>query len=122
MNILIKDVQALIFEDERAVVKKTDIGIKGCEITEIGEVKDDFAAQRVIHAKNMLAMPVINTHTHLSIIFFEIMDDMPLWDWLKKVWPKRLTKERYQGSILGIAELRSGVTGFLDMYFLLKRP
>lgn len=124
MNILIKDVQALIFEDERAVVKKTDIGIKGCEITEIGEVKDDFAAQRVIHAKNMLAMPgLINTHTHLSMnLFRNYADDMPLWDWLtKKIWPleKRLTKEAiYQGSILGIAELiRSGVTGFLDMYF-----
>ena len=71
----------------------------------------------------MLAMPGLVTPHHLSMnLFRNYADDMPLWDWLtKKIWPleERLTAEIvYRGSILGIAELiKSGVTGFLDMYF-----
>lgn len=124
MKILIKNAQVLVFEGEKAVVKKADIGIEGSRIVQIGEVKADFDAQRVIDASNMLAMPgLINTHTHLSMnLFRNYADDMPLWDWLtKKIWPleEKLTAEAvYWGSTLGIAELiKSGVTGFLDMYF-----
>jgi len=124
LKILIKNAQVLVFEGEKAVVKKADIGIEGSRIVQIGEVKADFDAQRVIDASNMLAMPgLINTHTHLSMnLFRNYADDMPLWDWLtKKIWPleEKLTAEAvYWGSTLGIAELiKSGVTGFLDMYF-----
>ncbi|AEE92055.1 5-methylthioadenosine/S-adenosylhomocysteine deaminase [Tepidanaerobacter acetatoxydans Re1] len=127
MKILIKNAQVLVFEGEKAVVKKADIGIEGSRIVQIGEVKADFDAQRVIDASNMLAMPgLINTHTHLSMnLFRNYADDMPLWDWLtKKIWPleEKLTAEAvYWGSTLGIAELiKSGVTGFLDMYFFAK--
>lgn len=124
MNILIKNAQVVICKDEEVMVKKADIAIKGATISQIGEVKGDFEAQKVIDAKNMLAMPgLTNTHTHLSMnLLRNYADDMPLWDWLtQKIWPieERLTaKAIYRGSILGIAELiKSGVTGFLDMYF-----
>ena len=124
MNILIKNAKVLVFEDEKMVVKKADIAVEGEKISQIGKVKTDIDAQKVIDAKDMLAMPgLINAHTHLSMnLFRNYADDMPLWDWLtKKIWPieERLTAEAvYRGSILGIAELiKSGVTGFLDMYF-----
>ena len=124
MNILIKNAKVLSFEDGKAVVKKADITVENGNISQIGKIKTDFEAQKVINAEDMLAMPgLINAHTHLSMnLFRNYADDMPLWDWLtKKIWPleERLTAEIvYRGSILGIAELiKSGVTGFLDMYF-----
>ncbi len=124
MNILIKNTKALVFEDEKMVVKKADIAVEGGEISQIGKIRTDFDAQKVIDAEDMLAMPgLINAHTHLSMnLFRNYADDMPLWDWLtKKIWPleERLTAEAvYRGSILGIAELiKCGVTGLLDMYF-----
>ena len=119
-----KNAKVLSFEDGKAVVKKADIAVEGEKISKIGKIKTDFDAQKVIDAKDMLAMPgLINTHTHLSMnLFRNYADDMPLWDWLtKKIWPleEKLTAEAvFRGSILGIAELiKSGVTGFLDMYF-----
>lgn len=124
MNVLIKNAKVLVFEEDRLLTKDADIAIKGNVISEVGKIKTDFEFQKIIDAKNMLAMPgLINTHTHLSMILFRnYADDMPLFDWLtKKIWPleAKLTAEAiYKASILGIAELiKSGVTGFLDMYF-----
>ncbi|MDD4568745.1 MAG: amidohydrolase [Tepidanaerobacteraceae bacterium] len=128
MNILIKNAQVLTFDGKKALIKKADIAVEGTTISQIGEVEADFETKKIIDAKNMLAMPgLINAHTHLSMnLFRNYADDMPLWDWLtKKIWPieERLTAEAvYRGSILGLAELiKSGVTGFLDMYFFADR-
>jgi 5-methylthioadenosine/S-adenosylhomocysteine deaminase len=124
LDILIKNAKVLSFEDGKAVVKKADITVEDGNISQIGKIRTDFEAQKVIDAEDMLAMPgLINAHTHLSMnLFRNYADDMPLWDWLtKKIWPleERLTAEAvYRGSILGIAELiKCGVTGLLDMYF-----
>ncbi|HHY42037.1 MAG TPA: amidohydrolase [Thermoanaerobacterales bacterium] len=124
MNILIKNAKVLVYENGKLLTKDADIAIKGNKISQIEKIKADSGFQKIIDASNMLAMPgLINTHTHLSMVLFRnYADDMPLFDWLtKKIWPleAKLTAEAiYKGSILGIAELiKSGVTGFLDMYF-----
>ncbi|MFY9312316.1 MAG: amidohydrolase [Tepidanaerobacteraceae bacterium] len=124
MNILIKNAKVLVFEDGKLLTKEADIAISGNKISQIGKIKTEFEFQKIINARNMLAMPgLINAHTHLAMVLFRnYADDMPLFDWLtKKIWPleANLTPEAiYSGSILGIAELiKSGVTGFLDMYF-----
>jgi len=124
VNILIKNAKVLVYENGKLLTKDADIAIKGNKISQIEKIKADSGFQKIIDASNMLAMPgLINTHTHLSMVLFRnYADDMPLFDWLtKKIWPleAKLTNEAiYKGSILGIAELiKSGVTGFLDMYF-----
>jgi 5-methylthioadenosine/S-adenosylhomocysteine deaminase len=124
VNTLIKNAKVLVFEDGKLITKDADIAIQGNKISQITKIKTDFEFQKIIDARNMLAMPgLINAHTHLSMILFRnYADDMPLFEWLtKKIWPleEKLTAEVvYRGSILGIAELiKSGVTGFLDMYF-----
>jgi len=124
MNTLIKNARVLLCEDGRLLTKEADIAITGNKISQIGKIEENLEFQKVIDAKNMLAMPgIINAHTHLAMILLRnYADDMPLFDWLtKKIWPleANLTPELiYSGSILGIAELiKSGVTGFLDMYF-----
>jgi len=124
VNILIKNAKVLVYENGKLLTKDADIAIKGNKISQIEKIKADSGFQKIIDASNMLAMPgLINTHTHLSMVLFRnYADDMPLFDWLtKKIWPleAKLTAEAiYKGSILGIAELiKSGVTGFLDMYF-----
>jgi len=124
MNTLIKNARVLVFEDGKLLTKEADIAISGNRISQIGQIKHEFEFQKIIDAKKMLAMPgLINAHTHLAMVLFRnYADDMPLFDWLtKKIWPleaKLTAGAIYSGSILGIAELiRSGVTGFLDMYF-----
>ena len=124
MNTLIKNAKVLVYEGGKVLTKEADIAIRGNKISQIDKIKTDFEFQKIIDARNMLAMPgLINTHTHLAMVLFRnYADDMPLFDWLtKKIWPleAKLTAEAvYQGSVLGIAELiKSGVTGFLDMYF-----
>nr|WP_255688457.1 amidohydrolase [Tepidanaerobacter sp. GT38] len=121
---MIKNAKVLVYENGKLLTKDADIAIKGNKISQIEKIKADSGFQKIIDASNMLAMPgLINTHTHLSMVLFRnYADDMPLFDWLtKKIWPleAKLTNEAiYKGSILGIAELiKSGVTGFLDMYF-----
>lgn len=124
MKLLVKNGEVLRFEKDKSVVDRADIGIEDSKIVQVGEISEDFKADKIIDAKNMLVMPgFINTHTHLAMnLFRNYADDMLLQDWLtKKIWPleKKLTAEAvHWASVLGIAELiKSGVTGFLDMYF-----
>ena len=59
MNILIKNAKVLSFEDGKAVVKKADITVENGNISQIGKIKTDFEAQKVINAEDMLAMPCL---------------------------------------------------------------
>ena len=106
MNTLIKNARVLLCEDGRLLTKEADIAITGNKISQIGKIEENLEFQKVIDAKNMLAMPgIINAHTHLAMILLRnYADDMPLFDWLtKKIWPleANLTPELiYSGSIL----------------------
>lgn len=108
-------------------VKQASIAIEGTKIITIGDVPDNWQADRIIDCTDMLAIPgLINAHTHAAMTLFRsYADDMLLMDWLKsKIWPAEanLTDEDvYWGTLLAVAEmLRSGTTAFADMYFFMS--
>lgn len=81
-------------------------------------------AKKVISARDKLVMPgLINSHTHAAMsIFRGLVDDLPLDDWLKRIFSleKRFVNEEfvYWGSLLsGIEMIMTGTTCFADGYF-----
>ncbi|MFC6961701.1 amidohydrolase [Halocatena marina] len=77
-----------------------------------------------LDATDSLVIPgLINAHTHLAMTLLRgYADDKPLETWLREdIWPieSELTPEDVRvGTQLGMAEMiRSGTTGFTDMYF-----
>lgn len=126
MNILIKNTSIVTMDGENKILKNSSIGIEENIIKYIGEIPEEFKADKVIDGKNKLVMPgLINAHTHLAMsLLRNYADDLPLWDWLsKKVWPiedKFTGEDVYWGSMLSIIEMiKSGVTCFSDMYFFM---
>ena len=123
MSILIKNIDLLSMDEERDLVKNTNIYINGDRIDHIGELKDDIDVDRVIDGKNKLAMPgLVNAHTHMGMsLLRNYADDLPLFDWLqKKIWPieaKMTGEDIYWGTLLSMVEMiQSGTTAFCDMY------
>ena len=130
MNILIKNIQALMNDEkETFVIKNVSLVIKGDTISKIiyDEVKDPSVLgttfDKIIDGANKLVIPgFINCHTHSYMAFMRnIMDDVPFMDWLfKGVMPIEdniMTEEdTYYGALLGMAEMiHSGTTCFNDM-------
>lgn len=81
-------------------------------------------AKKVISARDKLVMPgLINSHTHAAMsIFRGLVDDLPLDDWLKRIFSleKRFVNKEfvYWGSLLsGIEMIMTGTTCFADGYF-----
>lgn len=81
-----------------------------------------------LDASDSLIIPgLINAHTHVAMALLRgYADDKPLETWLQEdIWPveSELTPEDVRaGTRLGIAEMiRSGTTGFTDMYFHMPR-
>lgn len=126
MNILIKNASILTMNGENEVLKNASIAVENDRIKYIGEVPEDFKADKVIDGDKKVVMPgIINAHTHMAMsLFRNYADDLPLWEWLsEKIWPieDKLTGEDvYWGSMLSIIEsIKSGVTCFNDMYFFM---
>lgn len=120
MNILIKNGQVLLFD---GTIKTTNIAIKNSEILAIGDIPQDFIADKTINATDKLVTAgFINAHTHVSMTLLRsYADDMKLMDWLEnKIWPieaKMKKEDIYWGAMLGIIEmLKSATTTFADMY------
>lgn len=77
-----------------------------------------------LDASDALVIPgLINAHTHVAMTLLRgYADDKPLETWLQEdIWPAEaeLTPEDIRtGTRLGLAEMiKSGTTGFTDMYF-----
>jgi len=96
------------------------------ESGEIVDVGPDAAAGADEHldASDALVMPgLVNAHTHVAMTLLRgYADDKPLDAWLQEdIWPAEgaLTAEDIgAGARLGVLEMiRSGTTGFVDMYF-----
>ncbi|MDN5301316.1 MAG: 5-methylthioadenosine/S-adenosylhomocysteine deaminase [Thermoanaerobacteraceae bacterium] len=127
MNILIKNATLLSMGDKEEPVENVEVAIEKDKIKYIGEVPEDFYAEKVIDARESLVMPgLIDGHTHIAMsLFRNYADDLPLMEWLKtRIWlleEKLTAQDVYWGSMLGVAELiRSGVTCFSDMYFFME--
>lgn len=124
MNILIKNTTLLTMNNKKEILNNVDIAIEENRIIAIGNVSDDFIAEKIIDGKDKITLPgLINSHTHVPMsLFRNYADDLPFWEWLhEKILPleENLKEEHvYWGSMLSIAEMiRSGITSFVDMYF-----
>jgi len=123
---LIANATVVTMDDERSILRDTDLLIRGSEIAELrpaGKRPEDIPGDRVVDAAGMVALPgLINTHTHAAMTLLRgYADDMPLMPWLQeRIWPfemKLQPEDVYWGTLLGAAEMiRAGVTCFNDMY------
>ncbi|MFC5971430.1 amidohydrolase [Halomarina salina] len=113
-------------------VLRPDLRIEEADVLvdrESGEIVDvdpevGASADETLDASDSLVMPgLVNAHTHAAMTLLRgYADDKPLESWLREdVWPAEaeLTPEDVAaGTKLGMLEMiRSGTTGFVDMYF-----
>ncbi|WP_436347576.1 amidohydrolase [Natronorubrum sp. FCH18a] len=88
------------------------------------EIGPDLEGDETLDASNALVTPgFVNGHCHTPMTLLRgFADDKPLDRWLEEdVWPAEsefTAADVRAGAELGVLELiRSGVTGFVDMYF-----
>ncbi len=122
MGILLKNIPAVLPENEKDVIKQTDIYIEGSRITGIGHSPEGFSAEKVIDGTDRLAIPgLINCHTHSYMAFMRnVADDLSFMDWLfgaiDPIEQKMTDEDTYWGACLAIIEMmKSGTTCFNDM-------
>lgn len=123
-NILIKNGNVLIYENDDILIKKLDILIKENKIEILSENIADTADCKIIDAENKYIMPgLINCHTHLAMsIFRESFEGCSLYEWLnEKIWPKEENlneKDVYYATLLSYVEqISTGTTCTNDHYF-----
>lgn len=122
MGILLKDILAVLPENDTDVIKETNIYIEGNRIAAIGEAPEGFRADKIIEGKDKLAIPgLINCHTHSYMSFMRnIADDLSFMDWLfgriDPIEQQMTDEDTYWGACLAILEMmKSGTTCFNDM-------
>ena len=123
MNILIKNIKAVLLKEDTYKVEKTDIYVSGHEIVSVGEVVEGFSADKVIDGEGKLAIPgFVNAHTHAYMsLFRNCADDLAFDDWLfGTILPmedKLTGEDAYWGTLLSCIEMiRTGTTSFIDMH------
>ncbi|NMA25356.1 MAG: amidohydrolase [Clostridiales bacterium] len=119
MNILIKDILAVLPEGARVCT----VGIENGVITSVGGEPGGFRADKTISGSGKMLIPgLVNAHTHVYMtVFRNCADDLTFNDWLfGRIMPleDKLTEEDcYWGTLLGFMEMLStGTTSFNDMY------
>lgn len=134
-EVLIKNGNVLLFENNDVIVKNLNVYIKNGKIEKIfsneekesvyNEYKINENNMHIIDATNKIVMPgLINVHAHIPMsIFRETTEGCKLYDWLKdKIWPveDKLTEEDvYYASMLSYIEMIStGTTCVNDHYFI----
>ena len=122
MGILLQNILAVLPENQKNIVKETDIYIEGNRILAIGHKPEGFSADKVIDGKDRLAIPgLINCHTHSYMSFMRnVADDLSFMDWLfgtiDPIEQKMTDEDTYWGACLAIIEMmKSGTTCFNDM-------
>ena len=120
MNTLIKNATVLLPDGTTPVA---NIAITDDRIAAVGDVPENFQADKVIDGTQHFAIPgFVNAHTHASMTLLRsYADDMKLMDWLEQmIWPieaKLRSDDIYWGAMLAAVEMiRSGTTAFADMY------
>ncbi|MFZ5643373.1 MAG: amidohydrolase [Bacillota bacterium] len=128
-KLLIKGATVITMENHDSIIPDGEIAIDGQNIISVGpagSTPEDFIAEKIIEASDMLAMPgFVNSHTHAAMTLLRsYADDLPLMKWLEeKIWPLEAKLEEedvYWGTMLCCLEMiRSGTTTFADMYFFM---
>lgn len=125
MKILIKNATLISMDKNRAQKENNcDVMVENDKIIKIGQQLDENV-DKIIEAKERVLLPgYINTHAHVPMsIFREIVDGLPLQEWLeKKIWPiesKLTANDIYNASKLSFEEMiASGTTTINDHYFM----
>ena len=134
-EVLIKNGDVLLFENEDVLIKKLNVFIKNGKIEKLfsneekNKIYEEYKINEenihVIDATGKVVMPgFINVHAHIPMsIFRETTEGCKLYDWLsKKIWPveDKLTEEDvYYASMLSYIEMIStGTTCVNDHYFI----
>ena len=124
MNILIKNISAVLPGKDGFSVQKADIFIQDDIIAGINTAPENFIPDRIIDRnENKLLIPgLINTHTHSYMsLFRNIADDLPFSEWLfgriEPLEDKLTGEDAYWGALLSCTEMiRTGTTCFADMH------
>jgi 5-methylthioadenosine/S-adenosylhomocysteine deaminase len=127
MDILFKNVTAVLMDDDNTVLKNAFVGISGGRITHVGSTAPEETALSVIDGTHRVLMPgIVNAHTHLPMVLLRgFADDMDLQTWLfKHIFPAedKMTEEMvYTGMQLALMEcIASGTVSVTEMYFFPK--
>ena len=127
-DLLVTGDYLLTFNQEKTVVEKGAVVVKGDRIAAVGEassIEEKVEAREVLDASGCLIMPgLINLHTHAAMTCFRgLADDLPLQEWLSEhIFPaeaSHITEETvYWATLLATAEMiKSGTTTVCDGYF-----
>jgi len=127
---IIVNAQVLTMDPRQEFVEKGFVAIRRGVIMQVGEMQElspEVKAHEIHDGTGCLVMPgLINAHIHAAMTIFRgLADDLPLMTWLNNyIFPieKRLTKEWVTwGTMLACCEMiRSGTTGFGDMYLFAR--
>ena len=119
MNIHIRDILAILPDG----AKVCSVFIGNGLIESVTTAPEGFTAEKTISGSGKMLIPgFINAHTHAAMtIFRNCADDRLFNDWLfGRIFPleeKLIEGDEYWGMMLAVMEmLRSGTTGFIDMY------
>ncbi|NIP27938.1 MAG: amidohydrolase, partial [Gammaproteobacteria bacterium] len=81
VDLLIKNATVLTMDDDRRVLEKGLVAVRGNKIVAVSDSSDikQYEAKKVIDAEGGIVMPgMINTHTHVSMaVFRSLADDVP---------------------------------------------
>ncbi|MDE6743559.1 MAG: amidohydrolase [Lachnospiraceae bacterium] len=124
MNLTLKNILAVIPQNDKDITKITNIFIEGDKIAAIADdAPAGFKAEKTIDCSGKMAIPgLINAHTHSYMAFMRnVADDLSFMDWLfgriDPIEQKMTNEDTYWGASLAILEMmKSGTTCFNDMH------
>ncbi|MCA9777402.1 MAG: amidohydrolase, partial [Candidatus Eremiobacteraeota bacterium] len=124
-DLLITGGVVVTMDKERHIYSPGMVLAKDGVIVEVGPVRPNAGAKRVIDASGKAVVPgLVNAHTHLPMVLFRgLADDLELNAWLREtIFPAEAANVTADfvaaGTRLGLAELiQGGVTTYADMYY-----
>jgi 5-methylthioadenosine/S-adenosylhomocysteine deaminase len=128
VDLVIRGGTVVTMDAQSKVIDNGAVAVRGNSIVAVGSqavITSKYHARRTVDAAGKVVMPgLINTHTHVPMVFFRgIADDLRLTDWLQKyIFPAeaRNVDEQFVrwGTRLGCLEMiLGGTTTFVDMYY-----
>ena len=124
-DLLITGGVVVTMDAERHIYSPGMVRSKDGVILEVGPVRPDAVAKKVIDARGKAVVPgLVNAHTHLPMVLFRgLADDLELNAWLREtIFPAEAANVTADfvatGTRLGLAEfIQGGVTTYADMYY-----
>ena len=123
MSILIKNVVAVLMDDQRTVLADAFVSVEDGKIRSVGAVRPEGSFDREIDGEGNVLMPgFVNAHTHIPMTLLRGYGggcDLQTWlnDYIFPAEARLDDRAVRAGTALGLAEMiASGVTTIADMY------